>query len=151
MIQKSIFVVLVSLVSSASVLADSVTLIHAGTLLAVPGEAALENQTIVIDCGKVSEVRDGFVDPSDFPDGAELVNLSDQFVMPGLMDMHVHLQGQMGPSRYRDRLKLSDADVLVRTIHYGMNTLMAGFTTVRDVGNSGRSHVRGERMESNRD
>ena len=136
---KSILFALVLIALSAPAFADSMKVIHAGSLLAVPGERVQRNQTIVIDGQKVVEVRDGFVDPAEIAEDAELIDLSDQFVMPGLMDMHVHLQGQIGPTRYQDRLKLSDQDVLVRTIHFGMKTLNAGFTTVRDVGNSGEA------------
>jgi imidazolonepropionase-like amidohydrolase len=52
------------------------------------------------------------------------------------MDMHVHLQGQLGPDNDRDALKMSDQLMQMRSIHYAMNTLEAGFTTVRDVGSS---------------
>ena len=124
-------------IGAAPAMAAPVKVIHAGEVLAVPGERPLTERTIVIDGQRISEIRNGYVDPSDIAEDAELIDLRDRFVMPGLMDMHVHLQGQLGPDRYRDRLKLSGADVLVNSIHYGMNTLMAGFTTVRDVGNSG--------------
>ncbi len=117
--------------------AGSTKVIHAGQLLAVPGDQVLNEQTIIVDGPRIVEVRNGYVDPAEIAGEAELIDLRQYFVMPGLMDMHVHLQGQLGPDRYRNRLKLSGSDVLVRTIHYGMNTLMAGFTTVRDVGNSG--------------
>ena len=124
-------------IGAAPAMAGPVQVIHAGEVLAVPGERPLTERTIVIDGQRIREIRNGHVDPSSIAEDAELIDLRDSFVMPGLMDMHVHLQGQLGPDRYRDRLKLSGADVLVNSIHYGMNTLMAGFTTVRDVGNSG--------------
>jgi len=124
-------------IGAAPAMAGPVQVIHAGEVLAVPGERPLTERTIVIDGQRIREIRNGYVDPSSIAEDAELIDLRDSFVMPGLMDMHVHLQGQLGPDRYRDRLKLSGADVLVNSIHYGMNTLMAGFTTVRDVGNSG--------------
>lgn len=134
---KSLFASLAIFILPVSAVADSVKVIHAGQLLAVPGERVLENHTVIVEGEKITEIRRGFVEPSEISDDAELIDLSDQFVMPGLMDMHVHLQGQMGPDRYKDRLKLSGSDTLVRTIYYGMKTLEAGFTTVRDVGNSG--------------
>jgi len=118
-------------------MAGDMKVIHAGQLLAVPGERVLENRSIVVDGQMIVEIRRGFVDPAEIAEDAELIDLSEQFVMPGLMDMHVHLQSEMGPGRYRERLKQSDSDGLVRTIFFGMKTLMAGFTTVRDVGNSG--------------
>ena len=118
-------------------MAEPVKVIHAGTLLAVPGERPQQERTIVIEGERITEVRNGYVDPAEFGEEAELVDLSDHFVMPGLMDMHVHLQGELGAGSSRDRLKLSAADGQVRSIHYAMKTMMAGFTTLRDVGNSG--------------
>jgi len=112
--------------------------IHAGALLAVPGERVQQEQTVVVVDGRISEVRRGFVDAGEFGDDAELVDLRDHFVLPGLMDMHVHLQGEMGPGNDRDRLKMSSELMQMRSIMYAMRTLLAGFTTVRDVGNSGQ-------------
>ena len=112
--------------------------IHAGALLAVPGERVQQERTVVVVDGRISEVRRGFVDAGEFGDDAELVDLRDHFVLPGLMDMHVHLQGEMGPGRDRDRLKMSSELMQMRSIMYAMRTLTAGFTTVRDVGNSGQ-------------
>jgi len=109
-----------------------VTLIHAGKLLAVPGKAPSTNMTIIIEGDRITGVQEGFVEAED----ATVVDLRDKFVLPGLMDMHVHLQGQLGPDNDRDALKMSDQLMQMRSIHYAMNTLKAGFTTVRDVGSS---------------
>ncbi len=114
------------------------TVIHAGALLAVPGERVQSERTIIIVDKRISEVRRGFADASEFGNDATLIDLRDSFVLPGLMDMHVHLQGQLGPNRYRDQLKMSAQQMQMRSVLYGMRTLMAGFTTVRDVGNSGQ-------------
>ena len=113
-----------------------VTLIHAGELLAVPGERPLRNQTVVIENDLIVEVRSGFATADEFGSGARVVDLSDHFVLPGLMDMHVHLQGQLGPRNDSDRLRMSSQLMQMRSAHYAMNTLLAGFTTVRDVGSS---------------
>ncbi len=96
-ISASIFLAL--LFVSAPAFAGPVKVIHAGELLAVPGERVLREHTVVVDGDRIAEVRKGFVDPGEFGEDAELVDLSEQFVMPGLMDMHVHLQGQLGPDR----------------------------------------------------
>ena len=112
------------------------TVIHAGELLAVPGERPLQRQTIVVRDGVIAEVRDGFVAVDEFGDDASLIGLQRSFVLPGLMDMHVHLQGQYGPNNDRDELKMSSQLKQMRSIHYAMKTLEAGFTTVRDVGSS---------------
>ncbi len=122
---------------ATSALADT-TLIHAGTLLAVPGERPARNKTVVIVDKQIAGVRDGFVDSSEYDEGATVIDLRNHFVLPGLMDMHVHLQGEMGPQRDIDRLKMSSELMQMRSVMYAMRTLEAGFTTVRDVGNSGQ-------------
>lgn len=114
------------------------TVIHAGQLLAVPGKALLTEQTIVVSDGVIQSVQSGYADPAGFP-GATAIDLKDHFVMPGLMDMHVHLQGELGPNQERDSLKMSDELVAMRSIDYAMKTLRAGFTTVRDVGSNPQS------------
>jgi imidazolonepropionase-like amidohydrolase len=109
-----------------------VTLIHAGKLLAVPGSAPTSNMTIIVENDRITGVQKGFVEAED----ATVIDLRDKFVLPGLMDMHVHLQGELGPNNDRDALKMSDQLMQMRSIYFAMNTLMAGFTTVRDVGSS---------------
>lgn len=114
-----------------------VKFIHAGTLLANPGEAPRGPSTIIIRDGKVAEIRDGFVAPEG---GAELIDLKDRFVMPGLVDMHVHLWG-IGGDPLRDRLTAlnrDDADDMMFAVANARVTLEAGFTTVRDLGGSAR-------------
>jgi imidazolonepropionase-like amidohydrolase len=112
--------------------AETMTVIHAGTLLAVPGRAPRRNVSIVTRGRKIVEVRDGFVDVP----GARVVDLRDQFVLPGLMDMHVHLRGL--DDRLQSRLQEPNRDyedeAYTAAIH-ARNTLLAGFTTVRDLGN----------------
>lgn len=110
------------------------TVIHAGTLLAVPGESPLREQTIVIRDGRIEEVLSGYRYADRAGPDLQVVDLKDRFVLPGLMDMHVHLQMKLGKYQDRDRLKLSDPLVGLRGLHHGMQTLLAGFTTVRDVG-----------------
>ncbi|WP_066663263.1 MULTISPECIES: amidohydrolase family protein [unclassified Sphingomonas] len=114
-----------------------VKFIHAGTLLANPGEAPRGPSTIVVRDDKVAEIRDGFVAPES---GAELIDLKDRFVMPGLVDMHVHLWG-IGGDPLRDRLTAlnrDDADDMMFAVANARATLEAGFTTVRDLGGSAR-------------
>lgn len=111
-------------------------IIHAGQLLAVPGEAPWTEQTIVLEGGLITDVRAGYIDAAEFGEDVEVINLKDSFVLPGLMDMHVHLSGELGPDRDRDRLKMSDPLAAMRSVHFGMKTLLAGFTTVRDVGSN---------------
>ncbi len=119
---------------TSHVIADT-TIIYAGKLLAVPGQKPLTNQTIIIEDGKIKSVVAGFT-RYDQTEDMEIIDLKDAFVMPGLMDMHVHLQGELGPTNDRDSLKMSDQLIGMRTVHHGTKTLMAGFTTVRDVGSN---------------
>ncbi|MBU2676790.1 MAG: amidohydrolase family protein [Gammaproteobacteria bacterium] len=123
-------------IACSSWAADTVTLIHAGELLAVPGKAPLRDQTIVVKDDRIVEIRKGFVDAASIDGGANVIDLQDKFVLPGLMDMHVHLQFELGPDNDRDSLKMPDQLMQMRSIYYAMNTLKAGFTTVRDVGSS---------------
>lgn len=123
------FVLLMLLAGTAS--AD-ITLVHAGKLLAIPGSTPATNMTIIVEDDRITGVQQGFVEAED----ATVIDLRDKFVLPGLMDMHVHLQGELGPENDRDTLKMSDQLMQMRSIYYAMNTLKAGFTTVRDVGSS---------------
>jgi imidazolonepropionase-like amidohydrolase len=88
---------------------------------------------VYIEQGVITKVESGYQQPDNNED-IEVIDLKDAFVMPGLMDMHVHLQGELGPNNDRDALKMSSQLKGMRTVHYGMKTLLAGFTTVRDVG-----------------
>jgi len=124
------------LLATAPVALADTTIIHAGELLAVPGKAAKSGQTIVIEDGRIVEVKSGFSDPGAFEGKVTVIDLKDQFVLPGLMDMHVHLQGQLGPKNDSERLKMSKQQMEMRSVMYGMRTLLAGFTTVRDAGSS---------------
>lgn len=112
--------------------AAEVTVIHAGQLLAVPGQAPLAEKSIVIRDGKIAAVEDGYVslDEAD----VDYVDLKNAFVLPGLMDLHVHLSGELGPRRKLDRVEMNNSDVAIRALMYARRTLNAGFTTVRDVG-----------------
>jgi imidazolonepropionase-like amidohydrolase len=128
-----VVVAAISLLSAIQVKADT-QIIHAGTLLAVPGQEPLFNQTIVIENGKIVDVKDGFIEVTAINENAELIDLSSSFVMPGLMDMHVHLQGELGPKNDSESLRMSGSDVAMASVHYANKTLLAGFTTVRDLG-----------------
>ncbi len=108
--------------------------IHCGELLDCLGEKASAKMTIIIDGDRIKEVKKGFVDP---PKDASFIDLSDRTVMPGFMDMHVHIESELSPARYAEVFRISDADRALRATKYCERTLMAGFTTVRDLGGSG--------------
>jgi imidazolonepropionase-like amidohydrolase len=116
--------------------ADAVTVIHAGTLLAQPGQVPLRNATIVIRGKTIESVQNGYVDVP----GARVVDLRNATVLPGLIDSHVHLIGL--DDRMQARLLAStrdDEDEAFTGILNARKTLLAGFTTVRDLGGEPRT------------
>ncbi|MBK6707098.1 MAG: amidohydrolase family protein [Sphingomonadales bacterium] len=113
------------------------TYIHAGRLLDQPGQAPRGASTIIVRDGKIAEVRDGFVAPEA---DAQLVDLQTQFVLPGLIDMHVHISSDDNLLRSRLEGPSRDVeDVFVIAQNNARLTLEAGFTTVRDLGGEGRA------------
>jgi imidazolonepropionase-like amidohydrolase len=78
--------------------AGKITIIHAGELLDRPGQKPRGNSTILVENGKITDVRDGF---GEAPAGARVVDLKNQFVLPGLIDMHVHLYSEGDPLKAR--------------------------------------------------
>ena len=130
-------ILLVALLCSGAASAAEAVYIHAGRLLDQPGQPPRGPATIIVRDGKIAEVRDGLVVPES---GARLIDLKEQFVLPGLIDMHVHiaiddnlLRGRLeGPGRDAE-------DVFVIAQGNARRTLEAGFTTVRDLGGDGRT------------
>ena len=126
---------ILSVAAAASVPADDhLTIVHAGTLLAIPGEAPLGNSTITIEGDRISRIDDGFIQPATIAGQVRIVDLSDKFVLPGLMDMHVHLLGELGPDSRTEALTMTTSMEALRGAQYARRTLYAGFTTVRDLG-----------------
>jgi imidazolonepropionase-like amidohydrolase len=108
------------------------TALHCGHLIDTDAGKLLGASTIVIEGDKVKEVRSGKVDVP----GARSVELNDATCLPGLIDSHTHLTGQTSPTSYSDRFRWNAADYAIRSTVYAKVTLEAGFTTVRNVGDS---------------
>ena len=117
------------------------TVIHAGALLDKPGQAPRGASTLIIRGGKIEAVRDGFVTPEAAgATGAKVVDLRDQFVLPGLIDSHVHIFSD--DDKMKGRLEAPNRDIednMVIGIDNARRTLEAGFTTIRDLGSDIRS------------
>ena len=110
---------------------EPVTVVHAGTLLAVPGQTPRREASIIVRGGRIAEIRDGYV---DLP-GARIVDLRNSYVLPGLIDMHVHLEGLDDRMQARLQAPFRDyEDEAYTALHNARRTLLAGFTTVRDLG-----------------
>lgn len=106
-------------------------LIHAGKLLAVPGEGYQSQQTIRVRDGVIIGVERGYVRAKN---GETVINLKSSFVLPGLIDSHVHITSERGPESDTKPLTDSDVDTAFFGAENAMKELLAGFTTVQDVG-----------------
>lgn len=90
--------------------------------------------TVIIEGKTIAGVEKGYSKPAA---GDKVVDLKEKTVMAGLMDMHVHIEGESSPGTYLRRFTYNDADIALQSTVYAKRTLMAGFTTVRDLGGSG--------------
>ena len=107
------------------------TLLHCGKLVDVRAGSIREEVTVVVEGDRVKGVEAGY---SAATSEAEVVDLKSHTCMPGLMDMHVHLFIEMSPKHYEELFRLNPADHAFRSAVYAEKTLLAGFTTVRDLG-----------------
>lgn len=110
------------------------TIIHCGKLIDTKNKKVLDSMSIVVEGNKILDVRKGYTMPGP---ADKLVDLKNSTVMPGLMDMHVHLEGETKKGATADRFMVNPQDIAFESIKYANVTLMAGFTTVRDLGGSG--------------
>ena len=110
---------------------ESKTVIEAGHVLAVPGDGYLRNRTITIEGGKIVKIERGF---KSQPDDVRVINLRDAYLLPGLIDSHVHLTNEFSPTSRLKMLSDSEVDAALDGAAHAKKTLLAGFTTVQDVG-----------------
>ena len=118
-----------ALMISASAMAED-AIIHAGNVLAEPGEGYLSRQTILVEDGRVVSVTPGYSTPKEYT----VINLRDAYVLPGLIDSHVHITSEQGAGDRIKEFENSEVDSAFNGAGYALKTLMAGFTTVQDVG-----------------
>lgn len=110
------------------------TVIHCGLLIDGIQNKPLKEQTIIIHNNKIIAIEKGYKSAGG---NDTLIDLKNKTVMPGLMDMHVHLESQTNKNSYLNEFTLNDADLAFESVGYAKATLMAGFTTVRDLGGTG--------------
>lgn len=122
---------LCALVLPMQAMAEEVA-IYAGKLFDSETGDLLENRTIHVVDGRVESVQKGFAKR----DREKLVDLRNYTVLPGLMDMHTHLSTEFGPRTYIERFTWNPADFTLRGVDTANRTLQAGFTTVRDLGDT---------------
>lgn len=111
------------------------TYLHCGKLIDTKKGEIQKEMTIIVTDDKILDVKLGYINPKSAED--QVIDLKSKTVMPGLIDMHVHLEGEMNPKRYIQPFVLNDADIAYNAQVYAKSTLMAGFTTVRDLGGTG--------------
>lgn len=117
---------------------QAATIIHAGRMIDGRNDQPRSEVSIVIDAGRITRVVAGYIEAG--PDD-KLIRLTEHTVMPGLMDMHTHLQSQHSKDSYTERFFMEQADYALRSTVYARVTLLAGFTTVRDLGDNGVNSI----------
>ena len=110
------------------------TIIHAGTLIDGTSENALSEVSIIIEGNTISSIAGGFLSGNS---NDRIIDLRSKTVMPGLIDLHVHLESETNPQKYLEAFTFNEADFAMRSTAFAKRTLMAGFTTVRELGGSG--------------
>ncbi|WP_340075161.1 metal-dependent hydrolase family protein [Leptobacterium sp. I13] len=111
------------------------TYLHCGKIIDTEKGKTLTEKTIVVSGNKIKSILNGYVaseNPNDIT-----IDLKDKTVLPGLIDMHVHMEMEITPKQYLTRYTENDADVAFQSTVYAKRTLMAGFTAVRDLGGTG--------------
>jgi len=111
--------------------------LHCGQILDVTTGKVLKKKTVVVVNGKIAAIENGYNEDAR----ATTYDLKDKLVLPGLIDMHVHLEHQSSPSTYLDKFKTEPEMYALQAYAYGHKTLLAGFTTVRDLGGSGANNA----------
>ena len=112
---------------------QAATVLHAGRMLDMTSNKIQKEVTLYIEGNSIVDIKEGYVEPDKDDD---LINLKEHTVLPGLMDMHTHLTMQFGPTIYLDRFRNEAADISFKSVVFAKRTLDAGFTTVRDLGDS---------------
>jgi imidazolonepropionase-like amidohydrolase len=129
------------------------TFIWCGTLIDGISNEPKNNMTVIVEKNKIVGVENGFTKAGN---GDKTIDLKNKTVTPGWIDMHVHLESETSPTQYMERFTLNPQDIAFQSIPNAEKTLMAGFTTVRDMAGSGvnislrnainKGHVKGPRV-----
>ncbi len=117
---------------------QAATLIHAGRVIDGISQTPTTNQTVVVEGGKITAIEPGFRGPAP---GDRVIDLRNGTLLPGLFDMHVHITSEYSRTSEIDGFKKNEGDVTIDGVVYAERTLLAGFTTVRDLGDSYRASV----------
>jgi imidazolonepropionase-like amidohydrolase len=130
--------VLAALLAPPALAAEAPTALHCGHLFDARSGQLLDARTVVVREGKIAEVLPGRADVA----GARAIDLSGHTCTPGWTDLHVHLASQSSPQSYSEGFRLDDVDFAFRSVGFARKTLLAGFTSVRDLGGEVSPHLR---------
>ncbi|MCB1645097.1 MAG: amidohydrolase family protein [Pseudomonadales bacterium] len=125
--------IITTLLLTTAVSAGAATQIQCERLIDGVSDNVLGPHTISVMDNRITGVSKGIINGDA---GDRIVNLSGKTCMPGLMDMHVHITSEVSPTRFAERFRLDPQDQALASVPYALRTLMAGFTTVRDLGSS---------------
>jgi imidazolonepropionase-like amidohydrolase len=131
---KTILTLIFSLLFSLMLFAQD-NYLHCGKIFDTQSGKVLSNKTIVVSGTKITKILDGFVSKSN-PQDTE-IDLKNKFILPGLIDMHVHIEKETNSASYSTKFTENEADVAFESVRIAEITLLAGFTTVRDLGGTG--------------
>lgn len=112
------------------------TLVYCGTLIDGVSDTSLRSVTVVVDADRITRIEPGYTAQAS---GDTTVDLKGSTVMPGWIDCHVHLDFQTSPRMFVERLITEPGDYALRAAYYAKKTLHAGFTSVRNLGDSAGS------------
>ncbi len=109
-------------------------IIHAGTLIDGKSANVRKAHSIIVEGKKIVAIKSGYQSGKA---NDRIIDLKEHTVMPGWIDLHVHIEGESSPEEYIRRFTDNPADIAFKAVDIARRTLMAGFTTVRDVGGTG--------------
>ena len=116
------------------VLFSQKTILYCGSLIDVKTGQVLKEMSVIVEGNKITDIQKGYITASAQD---KTIDLKNKTVMPGLIDSHVHMESQISPNAQLRRFTINPADLAFESTVFAKTTLMAGFTTVRDVGGSG--------------
>jgi len=110
------------------------TVIHCGHIIDGVSDKAQKEVSIIIEGNTITKIENSFV---EITDNQQLIDLSEAYIMPGFIDMHVHIESEYSKNSYLQKFTLDKADKSFQAVNNAKLTLEAGFTTIRDLGGSG--------------
>lgn len=131
---KKILILCLAVLCSTSLLPAQTTYLHCGRLIDGISKEVKTEMTVIVEGNLIKSVEKGYAKPGK---NDLLVDLKNRTVMPGFIDLHVHIEKEFNKASYLERFTLNEADIAFRAAQNAKTTLLAGFTTVRDLGGTG--------------